>query len=319
MISTAYSTMLKPFCLCLSLLLLSHCASQEPAAESATKTSPSPPESVVYVLGDLHGDLNAAKAAMALTGATNTAGEWTGQGLTVVQTGDLIDRGPEDRAVLDWFEQLAAEAPRHDSVLHLLNGNHEIMNVEGDFRYIHPDSMAAFSDLADASRSEQLGIADAPLAVQGRANAFAPGGRYAQQLAKRPAVLVLGDTLFVHGGILPEHVTYGLEQINTDYEQHLEKGTPLPAILQPSDTSPLWTRIYSQPAQAADCVSLQAVLTRLKLQRMVVAHSVHPHINSACNDQVWRIDTGMSKAYQGRIEVLKLQGNSARVLTPDSP
>lgn len=310
--------MLKTLLLLSSLLWLSHCASQEPAAE-ATQTTEKPPEATIYVLGDLHGDLTAAQQAMALTGATNAAGEWVGQGLTVVQTGDLIDRGPEDRAVLDWFERLAAEAPKHQSVLHLLNGNHEIMNVEGDFRYIHPDSMAAFADLADATRSQELGIVDAPAAVQGRANAFAPGGIYAQQLAKRPAVLILGDTLFVHGGILPEHVSYGIEQINHDYAAHLTQGTALPKILQPSDTSPLWTRVYSQIDQVVDCNALQAVLTRLKLQRMVVAHTVQPHINSACNDQVWRIDTGMSKAYQSRVEILKLQGSTAQVLTPNSP
>lgn len=301
-----------------SILWLSQCAPQEPAAEASQAPEKSA-EATVYVLGDLHGDLAAAQKAMALTGATNAAGEWIGQGLTVVQTGDLIDRGPEDRAVLDWFERLVAEAPKHQSVLHLLNGNHEIMNVEGDFRYIHPDSMAAFADLADATRSQQLGIVDAPAAVQGRANAFAPGGVYAQQLAKRPAVLILGDTLFVHGGILPEHVSYGIEQINQDYAEHLREGKALPEILQPSDTSPLWTRVYSHTDQAVDCNALQAVLTRLKLQRMVVAHTVQPHINSACNDQVWRIDTGMSQAYQGKIEVLKLQGSSAQVLTPNSP
>jgi hypothetical protein len=275
--------------------------------------------SIMYVVGDLHGDLSAARAALALTGATNSAGEWVGQNLTVIQTGDLIDRGPEDRKVLDWLAQLEKQAANFNSNLHLLNGNHELMNVDGDFRYIHPDSMQAFSDLANAERSKALHLENAPTALQGRANAFLPGGLYAQQLQKRPIVLQLNDTLFVHGGLLPAHADYGLAAINQAYAEHIAQGTPLPQLLQDGENGPLWTRIYSLPDQAADCSQLTQVLQTLKAKRMVVAHSVQPHINSACEGKVWRIDTGMSKAYQGVIEVLKIEGNTVSVLHQRNP
>lgn len=284
------------------------CTSTEKAEASA---------SVMYVLGDLHGDLNAARAAMALTGATNAAGEWVGHNLTVIQTGDLIDRGPEDRQVLDWLAQLEQQAPNFNSTLHLLNGNHELMNTDGDFRYIHPESMEAFADLANAERSKALQLENAPIAVQGRANAFFPGGIYAQQLQKRPVVLLLNETVFVHGGLLPAHAQYGVAQINRAYAEHIAQGTPLPPLLQDSENTPLWTRIYSLPDRAADCHRLTEVLQTLKARRMVVAHSVQPHINSACEGKVWRIDTGMSKAYQGRIEVLKIDGDTVTVLSQD--
>lgn len=274
---------------------------------------------VMYVLGDLHGDIQAAHAAMALTGATNANGEWIGRNLTVIQTGDLIDRGPEDRKVLDWLAQLEQQAPQSNSTLHLLNGNHELMNVDGDFRYIHPESMQAFSDLANVERSKAFHLEDAPQAIQGRASAFLPGGIYAQQLQKRPVALYLNETLFVHGGLLPAHAAYGLTAINAAYAEHIAKGTPLPQLLQDSENSPLWTRIYSLPQQAADCVKLTQVLQTLKAKRMVVAHSVQPHINSTCEGKVWRIDTGMSKAYQGRIEVLKIEGDKVSVLRQDKP
>lgn len=276
-----------------ALLNTSACAPTEPAAESASP--------LMYVLGDLHGDLKAAQEALALTGATNAAGDWVGRDLTVVQTGDLIDRGPEDREVLDWLAQLEAQAPALNSTLHLLNGNHELMNVDGDFRYIHPDSLHAFSNLGDT-------------AIQGRANAFLPGGYYAKQLQKRPVVLQLADTVFVHGGLLPAHAEYGLEHINQAYAEHIASGTPLPEVLQDGENGPLWTRAYSLPNQAADCASLNQALKTLHAKRMVVAHSVQPHINSACDGKVWRIDTGMSKAYQGRIEVLKIEGSTVSVL-----
>ncbi len=62
----------------------------------------------------------------------------------------------------------------------------------------------------------------------------------------------------MHGGLLPAHAAYGLAAINAAYAEHIAKGTPLPQLLQDSEDSPLWTRIYSLPQQAADCVKLTA-------------------------------------------------------------
>src|SRR5690606_27827995 len=111
--------------------------------------------------------------------------------LVVVQTGDQLDRGDDDRALLDYLERLQQKAREQGGALVVLNGNHEVMNVQGDFRYATPDSHAAFAD------------------ARGRAAAFAPGGRYARLLAERPVAAVVGDNVFVHGGLLPEHVRYG--------------------------------------------------------------------------------------------------------------
>ena len=52
----------------------------------------------------------------------------------MVQTGDLVDRGPESLQVLRRFEGLAEEA---GGAVELILGNHELMNVQGDFRYVN--------------------------------------------------------------------------------------------------------------------------------------------------------------------------------------
>ncbi len=146
---------------------------------------------VMYVLGDLHGDIQAAQAAMALTGATNANGEWIGRNLTVIQTGDLIDRGPEDRKVLDWLAQLEQQAPKANSTLHLLNGNHELMNVDGDFRYIHPESMQAFSDLANVERSKAFHLEDASASDTRQGQRFFTGRHLRATTAKAASGFIL--------------------------------------------------------------------------------------------------------------------------------
>lgn len=49
-----------------------------------------------------------------------------------------------------------------------------------------------------------------------RLRLYCPGGRMARELAKNPTVLVVNDTVFAHGGLLPIHVKHGLERLNGD-------------------------------------------------------------------------------------------------------
>src|SRR4030042_85059 len=60
----------------------------------------------VVAVGDLHGDLTAARAALRLGGAIDAADRWIGGDLVVVQTGDEIDRGDADREIIDLFSRL---------------------------------------------------------------------------------------------------------------------------------------------------------------------------------------------------------------------
>lgn len=45
------------------------------------------------------------------------------------------------------------------------------------------------------------------LQARARAKLFSPGQPMAMELAKNPTALVVNNTLFAHGGVLPEHGT----------------------------------------------------------------------------------------------------------------
>ena len=64
----------------------------------------------IVALGDLHGDLDAARAALRLAGAIDGTDRWVGGDLVVVQTGDQLDRGDQEQAVLELLERLQDEA-----------------------------------------------------------------------------------------------------------------------------------------------------------------------------------------------------------------
>jgi Icc-related predicted phosphoesterase len=246
----------------------------------------------VVAIGDLHGDLDVTRRALRLAGAIDADDHWIGGPLTVVQTGDVIDRGDDDRAVLDLLERLRADAARAGGALIALCGNHEIMNVSGDLRYVSAKSAAAFGD---------------------RAQAFAPGAPYARLLANWPVIAKVADSVFVHGGVLPQHVRYGIDAINREAAAWMRAERAVPSILMRED-APVWTRLYSNDPDDAACAQLASVLRELGAARMIVGHTPQPRgISAACGEKVWRIDTGMSHVFGGALQVLEIEAARVRV------
>lgn len=279
------------------------------------------PERLVAI-GDLHGDLEATRRALRLAGAIDAKDAWIGGKLVVVQTGDEIDRGDDDRAILDLFERLKAEAPKTGGQVIALLGNHEVMNAMFDFRYVTPGAYASFADVTASTGKIKEAISDVEPAAKPRAAAFAPGGRYATLLANRPAIARVGDTIFVHGGVLPKHVTIGLDEINSKTKEWLLGGfDPIPPRAITSEDGPLWTRAYSAATGHDDCKTLDEALKALGAKRMVMGHTPQRNgINPACDGKAWRIDVGMAKFFQsGRIEVLEIKGDTPNVLAEPKP
>src|SRR5215475_1505742 len=99
----------------------------------------------IVAVGDVHGDLPAFKAILAQAGLVDDAGAWTGGDAVFVQVGDLIDRGPAMRAALDYAMALEKDAASHGGRALFLLGNHEIMDVTGDLRYVAKENWAEFA------------------------------------------------------------------------------------------------------------------------------------------------------------------------------
>lgn len=269
------------------------------------------PERLVAI-GDLHGDLSATRAALKLAGAIDGSDKWIGGKLVVVQTGDQLDRGDDERAIIDLFDALADEAERAGGRVLALNGNHETMNVQGDFRYVTEHGLH-FGDVAMAS---PLGPS-APERFRQRAEAFLPGGAYAKILSRRPVVAAVGGSAFVHGGILPQHVEYGLDRINREVMAWMAGDSPqLPAAIAAEDAL-VWTREYGGPETPEVCQVVGRVLGSLNLRRIVVGHTVQKTgVTSICDGSVWRIDVGLSKYYgDSPISVLEVKAGKVGVLS----
>ncbi len=300
-----------------------------PANKTAAPQKPKPKEALppmaptrwpsnparVIAIGDVHGDLQATLAALRLAGAIAPDGQsWIGKDLVVVQTGDQLDRGDDEMAILDLFDRLHTEAKAAGGAFIPLNGNHEIMNIQGDMRYITPGSLPPFDAMADQLDLNNPAVQRYPEALRRRVAAFMPGGPLARRLARRNIVGIVGRTAFVHGGLHPEHAAYGLDRINKEARDWANGDAPMPAILQ-GNQSPIWSRRFSDEAQESDCALLEQTLVALDIDRLILGHTVQKHgVTSACDGKVWRIDVGMAAHYGGKAQVLEIVGDQVKVI-----
>ncbi len=267
----------------------------------------------LVAIGDLHGDLAATRAALRLAGVVDATDRWVGGKTVVVQTGDFLDRGDQERAIIDLLERLRKEARTAGGAVHVLHGNHELMNVAGDLRYVSPSGFREFADRAAAVRGDPS-VARVPEQQLGRFAAFRPGGSYARKLADHPVVLVVGDTVFVHGGLLPKHVRYGIDRMNREVAAWLLGQSAVGARLVSTRDSPVWVRHYADRPDEADCRMLGETLALLKAARMVAGHTTKSTITPACNEQIWLIDVGMAAYAGGKPEVLEITAKAVRPL-----
>ncbi len=274
----------------------------------------------VVALGDIHGDLQTAQRILRTAGAIDEDDRWIGGDLVVVQAGDQVDRGAEDPDVIDFFEGLEKEAKKEGGAVFSLLGNHEIWNLSGYFSSVTREGFEDFASVDTSGLSADLKSLY-PRFVWGRLAAFIPGGPYALKLADRPVVLVVDDSLFVHGGVDMEHVDYGLERVNAETRAWLlgETEAKPEAIFRYGAKAPTltWLRRYSEgiPTEE-DCAEVERVLEAVGVERMVMGHSVQEvGITSVCEEKVWRIDVGMAEAYHdGPEQALEIRGGEVRVL-----
>jgi hypothetical protein len=271
----------------------------------------------LVAIGDVHGDFNATQRALRLAGATDESDHWIGGELVIVQTGDQLDRGDGEQAIFELFARLQHEAQAAGGAVHILNGNHEYMNALGDLRYVTPGGLADFEDApgVDVTRPELAEVlAQSPEPARARVAAFFPGQPWAQELSKRNMIVVVGDSVFVHGGITPAWAGK-ISEINGQSRAWLAgKRSEPPAAVTDND-GPVWSRLYAENPSAGDCAMLEEALAIIGVKRMIVGHTVHTEgITSACEDKVWMIDVGMASHYGGPMQVLEIRGDQVTVL-----
>lgn len=209
----------------------------------------------VVAIGDIHGDLDAFDRILRQAGLIDDQRNWAGGEAILVQTGDFLDRGPQVREVMDLLMALEKQAKKAGGRVLVLLGNHEVMNITGDLRYVTPQNFLSFAGKdaekrrksayrewldwrkrraealkqpapAETPETEKVWMSQHPPGYFEHRDAFSSSGKYGRWLRSKPAAAQVGDVVFVHGGInprLPEVDADGIAQRVRDELRHFDE------------------------------------------------------------------------------------------------
>ncbi len=221
------------------------------AAGAPARAEVQPDPGRVVAIGDIHGAGDRLQALLRQTGLIDGERGWSGGTATLVQTGDLTDRGPQVREVMDLLMALEEDARRDGGEVRILLGNHEAMNMMADVRDVTPAIFATFaSDDAERRREDAYRqyAAHASRRRRGRdgsrhpepmsrdawmrahppgfieyLEAMGPDGRYGRWLRDKPVATVVGDTIFLHAGLAPSLAATSVEALNETAREEIER------------------------------------------------------------------------------------------------
>jgi hypothetical protein len=288
-----------------------------------------PPVKRIIVIGDLHGDWEATIKSLQIAKLIDINNNWIGKDTVVVQLGDQIDRcrnfpcdkpgstiddEASDIKILLYFTELHSMAQKVGGAVYSIIGNHELMNVQGDMRYVSYENINEFNDYYNKPNMKS-GMksdikSDMKSGMESRIMAFKPGNPLANFLAcTRKMVLIIGTNLFVHGGIMPEIANkYTVEEMNTKLSLYLQnkldeniKNDETDILFNDINKSPLWTREFGVSTQSnIKCNELMSILKKkYNVERIFVGHTpqIDKGISSICDGAIWQVDYGASKAF----------------------
>ena len=268
-----------------------------------------PAKNRILVIGDLHADFQKTKQIFIDLNLIDDNENWVAEpkDTIVVQLGDQLDgggRGHQESygefSLINFMDRIHEKAEKTNGGVYSLIGNHEIMNLLGDFRY---------SSEKDIELQGGLEL---------RKKLFSPGSDIFNKMScTRNVVLKVGDFMFVHAGVLPEHIS------NTDKNSFIKKINSLMRLyLQGKKTwqdkdiqkyfldkdGVIWTRKYGNSKPS--CNKFDKVSKMLNVGHMIVGHTVQDQINSKCDNKLWRVDVGISDAFSNnQMEILEILDN----------
>ena len=206
--------------------------------------------------------------------------KWTfGKG-HLVTVGDFFDRGLLVTQTLWLIYSLEEQAEKAGGKVHFILGNHDLMNMNNDFRYVRKKYLE-----------------NAKIMGQEYYDFYKPNTELGRWLATKNILEKIGDYIFVHAGISKEvsDLNMGVEGINKyarGYYFHNREavlGTdPVGKTIYMFGKSPMWYRGYGK--ETTDKAEFAAIAQNMKAKKFVIGHTVHESVTYLMDKQVIDLD-----------------------------
>lgn len=232
----------------------------------------------LLVLSDIEGEFEPFRNLLMANKIVDEKYNWTfGNGALVID-GDLFDRGKQVCQFLWLLYKLEDEAAEKGGSVHVILGNHDIMNLSGDFRYVQP-----------------FYLNDAKLLGVGYESFYGANTELGQWLRSKNIIEKIGDLLFIHGGIAPEinRLHLSVAQINEAarpyYDRPKEINGDTTKLLFSGTTSPFWYRGYFMKPNAV-IAQVDSTLKLYGVSKIIVGHDIIDHVASFYGGKVIGVD-----------------------------
>lgn len=248
-----------------------------------------------FIVSDIEGNFGALRKLLQAGNVIDSAFNWTFGDGHLVLTGDFVDRGTQQTEVLWFIYALEDKAKAAGGYVHYVLGNHEIMNMNGDLRYLH----GKYQQSADALGERYI-------------NLLGQNSELGRWLRTKNVVEKVGDILFCHAGIsqpvnaLDIATTKINKLVRPYYADSTYKYNSAQTEILYSDMGPFWYRGYYYGNARASSAQVDSTLSLYKVKRIATGHTV--------------IADTISVLYGGRLintDVHHAKGKSEGILVED--
>jgi hypothetical protein len=225
---------------------------------------------------DIEGSLEAFAMLMEDAGVMDKDFNWTYGNGHLVFVGDMFDRGTNVTECLWLLYRLEYLAEAQGGKVHFILGNHDVMNLIGDFRYVaqkYIDNVALMGETLSSINAEDTEM-----------------GKW---LRSKNLIEKAGDFIFVHGGLSPAVANLGLSY-DTMNEFGRKKiagdctSSNCQTVTGGSASGLFWYRSMAKEELTQDQVN--NIMQKFEGKHVLIGHTVFPEITLLYNTHVVAID-----------------------------
>lgn len=235
----------------------------------------------LIAISDIEGNFAAFRDFLINNKVINSNNQWIFGSGHLVLNGDFFDRGLNVTECLWFVYHLEQEALKNGGYVHFILGNHEIMNMNDDLRYVRNKYFE-----------------NAKLMNEDYKDLYKQTTELGRWLETKNITEKIGKYLFLHGGISEELnlLNPAIEDINNRSRNYYysskaarQSGDTLASTIFRSKYSPFWYRGYVEETIKEE--SLNLTLKIFNVNKIVVGHTIVDDIRYFYDKKVIGIDT----------------------------
>jgi len=254
----------------------------------------------MFVVSDIEGNFDALRKLLQVHGIIDSSLHWIYGDGHLILNGDIVDRGSQVTECLWLIYTLEEQAKNAGGYVHFILGNHELLNLSGNLKYVNKK----YKQYCQIMNEEYSSL-------------YSNQSELGKWIRTKNVVEKIGDVLFAHAGISQEmnNQNLSVEEINGIARRYYGVHTNVypdahDNIIMSGEIGPFWYRGYyeKKDSDRASVSQIDSTLTMYKVKAIVTGHTiVGDTVSVHYEGRVFNTDTKHAK---GESEALYIESGS---------